>query len=220
MGYAPPTKTAADVFRDVKRKFGDESGVQLEEADLYAWLNEAQIRINDENRVVKAKSSISSVAGQRAYSLASLPIQKLDSLHYAGVRVPNMSFAQAEETIIKTDPSGTLVQAVPALWYEYAGEVTFWPTPGSVETITAYYTKLPTKILAEATLLELPDEYFEDVVNYVLKQAYEMDEDWEASQVKSQQLSESLLKRGEEERTAQNMTYETITVVDDYYGGY
>ena len=72
----------------------------------------------------------------------------------------------------------------------------------------------------EATLLELPDEYFEDVVNYVLKQAYEMDEDWEASQVKSQQLSESLLKRGEEERTAQNMTYETITVVDDYYGGY
>ena len=218
MAYGPPTKTVGDVMRVVKRQFGDESGVQLEDADIAGWINDAQSRINAENKVLKAKSSSSATPGTAVYTFPSLDIQQVESLHFAGRRVPNMTFAQAEETVSQSDPDGTLTADEPVLWYEWGGSFTFWPTPSTAGAIDIYYTVAPTLVTTtEADLLSLPDDYFMDVVAYVLQQAYEMDEDWPASQAKEQQLMNSLARRGEEQRTAQNMTYETITVVNDYY---
>lgn len=34
MSYSSPTKTVGDVYNQVKRAFGDESGVQLTNADI------------------------------------------------------------------------------------------------------------------------------------------------------------------------------------------
>lgn len=220
MGYGPPTKTFADVQRAVQRQFGDESGVQLEDPDIAGWVNDAQVTINSLNKVLRASGSLPSVAGQGAYSLATIdpPIQQIESLHYNGMRIPNMTFAQAEETVSQSDPNGEMSSDSPTLWYEWGGSVTFWPKPESIQTIMVFYTAMPTPITASpGDLLSLPDDYFQDIVAYVLKQAYEMDEDWEASNAKAQQLDASLVERGERERTAQNMTFETITVVNDYY---
>jgi hypothetical protein len=47
-----------------------------------------------------------------------------------------------------------------------------------------------------------------------MQQAYEMDEDFQNSAAKMQQFEAGLNEKSEEERTAQNMTYETITTYD------
>lgn len=223
--YSTPTKTVADVIRTVQRQFGDESGVQLADADIAGWINDAQMQINIINKVLRAKGTLPSVANQKSYSLATLTPkpQQIEALHYNGVRVPNMPFPQYEETVTQADPNSTQTAAIPVMWTEWAGTFLFWPAPRDVQTIEVYYTAQPTVLavspVVPANLLSLPDDCFQDVVRYVLQQAYEMDEDWTASNTKAQQLADSLTLRGEKERTEQDMTFQTVTVVDDdsYY---
>ena len=216
--YGNPTRTVGDVFTAVKRQFGDESGVQLADNDLVMWINDAQDEINNRNSILKAKSSGTSVAGQGDYSFSTIipsaQIHKIESIHYDGVRLPNMSFAQAEERIFAADPQRTQ-SGTPVLWYEWAGALTFWPTPDAAKAIDIYFTAKPARVNSTlSTPLSVPDKYYRDVVRYVLQQAYEMDEDWQASQAKAQQFDSSVNSMGEEDRTAQNMTYDTITVYD------
>lgn len=213
VGYGSPTRSVGDVAQVVKRQFGDESGVQVDDNDILEWVNDAQEEIVTRNKILKAKSTTPSVAGQADYNWPAVPIHQIESLHFKGQKIPNMVFAAAEEKIMAADPEKSLT-GDPEFWYEWAGTFTFWPAPADVANIDIYYTAKPTKIVSTADMLGVPDKYYRDVVRYVLQQAYEMDEDWTASQTKGQQFDTSLNQMGEEERTAQNMTYDKIIVVD------
>lgn len=215
MSYGSKTRLVSEVITAVQRQFGDESGVQLENTDVIRWINDAQDIIVAKNKVLKAKSTTPSVEGQAAYTFPSDNIHQIESIHYNGYRVPNMSFPEAEEQIFQADPNSTTV-GNPVLWYEWAGTFTFWPAPGEVQNIDLYYTQRPAPVTLISDVLSLPDKYYQDVVRYCMQQAYEMDEDMANSQAKGQQFDASLNEKSEEERTAQNMTYETITTVDDY----
>lgn len=215
MSYGSKTRLVSEVITAVQRQFGDESGVQLENADIIRWINDAQDIIVAKNKVLKAKSTTPAVAGQAAYTFPSDNIHQIESIHYNGYRVPNMSFPEAEEQIFRSDPAAVSV-GEPLLWYEWAGTFTFWPAPSDTKNIDLYYTQRPTRVTASSNTLSVPDKYYQDVVRYCLQQAYEMDEDMQNSQAKGQQFDASLNEKSEEEHTAQNMTYSTITVYDDY----
>ena len=215
MSYSPPSRLVSEVMTAVKRQFGDESGVQLEDADLIRWVNDAQDVIVAKTKVTKAKSSIAATPNQAAYTFPSENIHQIESIHYDGNRIPNMSFPEAEEYIFSSDPEQVAFGS-PVLWYEWAGTFTFWPAPDDVKNIDLYYTKRPTRVTTGTDLLSLPDKYYQDVVRYVLQQAYEMDEDLGSAQAKGQQFEASMNEFSEEDRTAQNMTYNTITVYEQY----
>lgn len=215
MSYGAKTRLVSEVITAVQRQFGDESGVQLENSDVIRWINDAQDVIVAKNKVLKAKSTTPSVAAQGSYTFPSDNIHQIESIHYNGYRVPNMPFTEAEEHIFQNDPLSTAT-GDPVLWYEWAGTFTFWPAPNDVKNIDLYYTQRPAPVDATSDVLSLPDKYYQDVVRYCLQQAYEMDEDMANSQAKGQQFDASLNEKSEEERTAQNMTYEKITVYNDY----
>lgn len=213
MSYSLPTRLVSEVITAVERQFGDESGVQVNSEDVIRWINDAQDIIVAKNKVLKAKSSSSSVVGQAAYTFPSDNIYQVESIHYKGYRVPNMSFPEAEEHIFAADPLAQLT-GDPQIWYEWAGTFTFWPTPQTAETIDLYYTQRPAKVTSTTDTLTVPDKYYQDIIRYVLQQAYEMDEDMQNSQIKAQQFEDSLNNMSEEDRTAQNMTYSVITTYD------
>lgn len=216
MSYNNPTKTVANVANSVKRLFGDESGVQLVDNDIITWTNEAQQAIADSTKVLKAKATTSMVAGTNTYSLSSITpkILQIESLLVNGRRIGNMSVAQAEETISQSDPLAE-EEGFPAFWYEWAGEITFWPKPNLNAEILIRYTANPDVVSALTDLLSLPDEFFSDVVNFVLKRAYEMDENESMMNYKRQEFENSMMELTDEERQAQNMTYETLTVYEN-----
>ena len=214
MSYGAPTYTVQDVFSRAMRTFGDESGVQLETTDLLRWINDGQRDIVQRESILKAKSSVMSTAGVASYSWPAENILSIDSLHYDGQKIANMSFAQAEQDVIGDQPSNTADQ--PIIWYEWAGQFTFYPIPETSKQITIYFTKAPAAVTAPTDLLSIPDRYFNSLLQYVLQQAYEMDEDWQASDAKSKQYNESLAILSDGERTAQNMTYGTITEIWPY----
>lgn len=207
------TRVVSDVITAVKRQFGDEAGVQLSDSDIIRWINDAQDVIVSKNKVLKSKSTSAAVSGQASYTFPSDNIYQVESLHFNGYRVPNMTFPEAEEHIFASDPLNVAL-GDPVLWYEWGGTFTFWPTPNSTSSIDIYFTKRPTPVTTTASVLSLPDKYYQDVVRYVMQQAYEMDEDFQNSSAKMQQFEAGLNEKSEEERTAQNMTYETITTYD------
>ena len=210
MGFTAPTRTVQDVKKSVARQFGDESGVQLEDADIFMWVNDAVDEIVKRSQPTKSRSSISSVVGQADYSLAALRISQLEAIHYDGRRIPNMPYPNAEEEII----GQVAPLSEPVLWYEWAGTITLYPTPPTVKTIDVLYTMQPISVTSLADILPLDDKYYNDIVNFVLQKAYEMDEDWQASQFKEKQFSDSINAMGEAERASANMTYSTITIYD------
>ncbi len=72
------------------------------------------------------------------------------------------------------------------------------------------YIAQPTDITSTSSdVLSLPDETFTDIVNFVLMKAYEMDENPQMMAVKQAEYSASVAERGETERLAATMTYET-----------
>jgi len=209
MTYYSPTKTAQDVHDYVTRVFGDESGVQLTNADIIRWINDGQLSIADTNHVLPATATMAITAGTATYSLTSITpkIDEIASILLNGRRVGNIPIAQAEESISLADPEGVEVGA-PQFWYTWAGDITFWPKPGQNYTMTIRYIALPDEVTQLTDTLSLPDDCFTDIVNYVLVKAYEMDENTELMAAKAQELAQSLAERGEKERSAQTMTYE------------
>jgi hypothetical protein len=219
MVYAPPTKTVQDVAVVVKRTFGDESGVQLVDSDILRWVNEAQTEINSKNKVLKKRASLPAVPGQSAYILPSTyRIRQIEGVHFDGSPIKPFTFSQAEQEILAFDPK-LEQEGIPDSWYEWAGEITLWPKPNANKLITVYFTEEPEQLTDITDTLSLPDKYFIAIRDYVLAQAYEMDESMDVALRKQEQFGTSVLEMSEEERTSQNMTFQSITLVDywDHY---
>ena len=211
MSYSAPTKTVGNVYDAVKRIFGDESGVQLTNADIVRWINEAQVDVSKQNQILQTTATIAVVANTATYSLTSVSpaIDSVASLLLDGRRVGNIPISQAEESISLADPEGTETGA-PQFWYAWGGDITFWPKPNKDYTMLIRYIAQPANVTTTTTdVLSLPDETFTDIVNFVLMKAYEMDENPQMMAVKQAEYSASVAERGETERLAATMTYET-----------
>lgn len=210
MSLRPSTKKFSDVTQYVKRQFGDEAGVQIEDADIARWVNQAQQEIVNVNKAIKAKASMPSVVGQASYTFPDIKIQQIESLHYDNARLENMPFAEAERWILSQDPSQT-EQGTPLFWYEWAGDLSLWPKPDSERQITLYFTAYPVDMTgALDQAISVPDKFFNAVLDYAMMKAYELDEDMQASQMAEQRFRAAIESQVEDERQSQNMTYPVI----------
>ncbi len=215
--YSPPTRTVQEVIDYIERVFGDESSVQIEQADLIMFINNAIDEINTQNRVLKESVEFPSVDGVSVYTFPERRILQIEAILFDGLLVRNVSYAHALENFIGMVPTtGIADTGHPLYWWEWAGKFTFWPIPGE-GTIQLDYTVRHTPITAddlEATL-PLPDKYYTDILAGVLRQAYDLDEQPELAGAQNERMLASLSRKAEEERTAQKMYYETITLIDE-----
>lgn len=207
------SKTFQDLMTEIKRLFGDESGVQLTDTDIARWGTEAQVVIVRHIGVLKAKSTIAATPGKAAYDFPSLNIQQVASLHVDGRLIPNVPFQQAEQLMTQSpDPSST---GAPQMWYEWGGEFTLVPTPDSPVQITMYYTASPEPLTGNpAQVIGLQDTVYPMIVDYVMMKAYEMDENFQASQLADQRFKDALGSQYGSDREAQDMAYPVIQEVE------
>lgn len=212
MTYSSPTRTVGEVFRAVKRTFGDESSAQLEDSDIVRWINDAQDEINNKNRILKEQADLPATLNQNSYTFPARRIHQIEALLFNGKLIRNVTYSQALENYIGITGE---VSGIPEVWWEWGGKFTLYPTPNADGTITMLYTVRPQPIDGTLTTkLSVPDKYYQDVVRYVLQQAYLMDEALDLSADQARQFNLSLEDKNEEERTAQHMTYQTITFID------
>jgi len=215
-------KSVADVLTAVKRQFGDESGVQINDADIIRWANDGQREIVDTNTLVNAKVATTDViAGQDTYSMLTDPnidnIANITSIRYNGIVLRPITVQQAEDwgTTSPDRESGT-----PLGWYYEEGNVVLFPTPSVAvnDGLKIRFTAYPDKLVSNGDKLGIPDSYFNALVQYVIAQAYELDENAQMSQMKLAQFEKSLGMR-QNKTTMQGSTYPTIRLdgEDAYY---
>jgi len=217
MGLRPNTYTYGQLSVEVKRLFGDESGVQLEPGDILRWANQGQQEIVTRNKVLKARADTPTVAAQDLYTFPDQDIYEVSSILLNGSPLPNIPYAEAERQILAYDPAKTEA-GQPQFWYTWGNEFWLWPVPDKVYTMRMLYSKSPPMLTgSDAEVLSVPNEYFSVLVDFILAKAYEMDEDWTASNAKSTAFENGIAVQGEKERDSADLAYPVIAEVDYSY---
>lgn len=207
--------TGAAVADRVKRQFGDESGVQVVDADIIRWINDAQREIARVNSLLQAVGTINVVSGQTEYPFPS-NVLNLISLKYNGKKLQGYNLLDFEEYLLNSDPLAEAVGDPTLFVIERNNIIRLYPTPDVNLTngLRIVYIARPTDIAVLGDNLTLPDEYFNRIVEYVLQQAYELDEDWNAAANKAAQFTGGLSLLQESQAWDRRETYPTITVLD------
>ncbi len=208
----------SDIKTRVKRQFGDESGVQITDADILRWINDAQREIVKRNEGLLEVTALANATKDiQEYTLPT-NLLILRSLKYKDFSTPSyyylrgVSFTEFNEYIDGWD--GSSDRGTPIVFSVFSGKYQVFPTPAVDLTngFKLYYNRRPTDVTADGDTPDLPDLYHESIVKYCVAQAYEIDEDWDGVSLKTSQMEADIAGlRGRMDWKAQD-TYPTITV--------
>jgi hypothetical protein len=215
------TKTTKDVADRVKVSFGDTSGSQITDAMIIRWINDGQQEIVNNNAILKDTKFSNVIANQADYSFPNDRVQYIEALYIDGRPVRNVTPQEFREYILREDPNLIAKADVPLLYQERAGIITFYPTPQKSFTngLKMEFVKQPTAITAinDSTILSIPDRYQNELVSYVMAQALELDENFDAAEVKRGHFREGLDRQYLRENTSQISKYPQVMADPDDY---
>jgi hypothetical protein len=215
------TRTTQDVAERVKVSFGDTSGSQITDTMILRWINDGQQEIVNNNAILKDTRFASIVAGQADYSFPSDRVQYIEALYIDGRPVRNVSPQEFREFILREDPNLIAKADIPLLWQERAGIITFYPTPQKAfaNGLKMEYVKQPTPVTAisSSAILSIPDRYMNELVAYVMANALELDENYNAAELKRGQFREGLDRQYLRENTSQISKYPQVMADPDDY---
>lgn len=216
-----------DVVTRIKRTFGDEAGVQVTDEDIIRWINDAQEKIVLENEgLMETTASAATVQGQMEYNVPN-DMSVLRSLKYRGYRLKPMSFAEFNEYIdgySAPDNVSPYGPGIPEVFMVWNGKITLFPKPNESlnDGLTIYYIRHPESVGNLADALTVPLQYHNAVVKYCLKEAYELDEDYQKAQTVKEDFDNDVMKLNDRNKWISQEYYPRITTLpeDENYGNY
>lgn len=202
----------SDIKTRVKRQFGDESAVQIQDADIYRWITDGQkaIVIQNEN-VLQTSVTTLSVAGQMAYTMPA-DIVHLNSVTYKSITLKKMTLQEFELYMDGWEDSTLYSPGIPTCYHPYASTFVLFPAPQlSNESIKIFYSKLPASVTSDGDALSLPLQYHEAIVTYCLQQAHQLDENEASSNARGVELQNTINSLRDRETYAEDQFYPCIT---------
>lgn len=211
----------SDIITRVRRTFGDEAAVQVQDADVIRWINDAQLEIVKHNDAALQKTSfINLVANQSSYTLPTdlflirtLRYRFSDMLSFSNLVYRNMQ--EFDESIDGWDGSA-YNNGNPIYYTMYEGKALLFPTPNQSVTngLKVLYNQKPTDVVNTGDSLSLPIIYHNTVVKYCMWQASLLDEDHEPAQMYGATFQQDMNKLQGREVNEATATYPSITVMD------
>lgn len=209
----------SDIFIQVKRQFGDESGVQLTESDILRYINEGQRQIVMQNEgLLEKTATANAVVGQQEYDppvdmliLQGISYKSPDDVAY--YKLKGLSYQQFNEYVDGWD-GDAYSRSTPLVYSVFASKILLFPIPDRSKTsaIKVFYNRTPVDVAASPDTPDLPLLYHDALVKHCLKMAYEMDEDWDAAQAKGSQLDADVAVLRGREGWKNEEVYPTITI--------
>lgn len=178
------TKTGQAVATDVQNKFGDVGQVQITDAMLLSWINSGQKEIAATGLTIEGNAVTNLLAGVSTYDLSAVAaaIRSVSQITVNGQFVEMLQWPEFSQFVgSNTDQSDySTIASI------YAGKLVLWPAPKSslVQGLNIFYTAFPADLGSLAAALTIPDRYFQALCDWVLAQALELDENFDAGQVK------------------------------------
>ena len=175
----------SEISTRVKRLFGDQANVQIDDTDIIRWVNDAQHELALQNQLFQTVASVSTVIAQATYTTPADGIT-LRAIEYNQSKLQALNYNEAEQYIVGTAQSTT--GGTPQQFWIWANTINLYPVPDSIGTLKIFYTRQPATVTLVTDTPELPLQYHNAIVQYCLKQAYELDENWQGVQIKSNEF--------------------------------
>jgi hypothetical protein len=210
-----------DIVTRVRRTFGDEAAVQVLDADVLRWINDAQVEIIKYNDAALQKTAfVNLVSGQSTYTmptdlmiLRSLRYKFSDMQSFNVLKFKNMQ--EFDDSIDGWD-GAAYSGGNPVFFTMYEGAAILFPTPN--QSVTGGLKVLYNQAAATVTLLSdglsLPAIYHNTVVKYCLWQASMMDEDQAPAALYRTDFQQDMDILENTEVADPVATYPTITVLE------
>lgn len=211
----------SDIATRVKRAFGDESSAQIQDADIIRWINDALREIAWSNDILQVRATAATVSNQAEYTLPT-NVLRLRSVKYQGLPLKGISLQEADSILGNYDDPLNVPTGIPTTFWVFAQSLRLYPTPatGGGADLTLYYTRTPNDLVTLADTPDIPVQYHNRIVEYCLTQAYELDDNYNAAQIKASQFQNGLERsRGEADFVPQDF-YPGITSLPGDYGDY
>lgn len=224
--------TVGDVIERVQRQFGDESGVQVTNADVIRWIDDAYREVALQNEDIHYRNIYPtytrndariSLDGNSAYQIYALYYRQdgasnfYEKLKYLNP-VEMDEYLPGWQTINEGTPFNRNLPVGTPQFYtrSFSGSLIVYPAPEFETDPQAFMATIyaasfsPSGSLNED--LDLPEHLHNLVVEFCLMKAYEMDEDWQAAQVKAEYVQSTLDFNAGRDAWVERDTYPTITV--------
>lgn len=218
--------TVSDIFTRVQRTFGDEASVQVTEADVIRWINDAQREaVMQHEGLLMTEGFISTVAGTAEYTLPTncftLSVVAYKDNADASYYPLRFLTVQAMNEYAGGWDGNDFSAGYPQVFTKDTNDkIILFPRPDNTVTngIKLTYSRFPTDLTANTDSIDLPHYYHSYVEAFCMMKAYEMDEDWEAAQVKAQLLQSTLDFNNNRESWFGRETYPSVTpMLEDYW---
>jgi hypothetical protein len=219
--------TVQNIMDRVRRLFGDESSVQIEQQDLFNWINDAcrEVVMQHEN-LLQTSTLIDAVAGQYLYDVPvgcfSINLIKFrdtdDPLgSYYALRFMGSAMMNANADGWQGNAYGTGVPQV--FTRANAGQFAIFPAPESsrVGAIEVVYARYANDVTSLADPIDLPPYYHSYVEHFCMMKAYEMDENWDGADRKAQLVQSTINFNNGRESWFGRETFPTIAVNPEDY---
>src|SRR5688572_25874627 len=125
------------VLRKVKRQFGDEYNIIINDQDIFDWANEAQMQIIRE-------TATNDITVSRAAN--TFPITLADRVKIKRVQINNKALVQTSLPELDLSDADVDQEGTPVYWYTSGGQVLLWPKPASTDTYNILVTYIKTPI--------------------------------------------------------------------------
>jgi len=225
--------TLSDIITRVQRAFGDMAQVQVTQADVIRWVNDAcrEVAMQHEN-LLQATTTIASVAGQQSYdspddclAVNSVFFRQSDDTNASYYALRFVAQAQLNQEINGWQGGsngGDYGTGIPQYFARginasAGSDPTFliFPAPNAsrADAIKITYSRYPADVQELADVIDLPAYYMTYVNEYCMMKAYEMDEDWAAVDRKAAIVQSTLDFNNNREQWFGHETYPVVTTL-------
>jgi hypothetical protein len=168
----------SDIRTRCQRIFGDDANIQLLDSDVISWINDAQRQIAVQTELLQVRAVTDVVAGVMDYDKPS-NILNLRSVRNNGIKLQGLSLAEADDQFPLYDQTANQETGQPLFYWSWGTHLSIYPVPTASQSggLTMLYTRQPVPVVLLTDVPELPEMYHDQIISYVLKTAYEMDDD-------------------------------------------
>lgn len=215
--------TVGEIFTRVKNLFGDQDGLQITEAMCINWINDAMREaVMQHDNLFPEEAFIATVVDQSDYSLPS-DLLSLTHVWYTDndtyYVLKWLSPTEFNEYIdgFTGDYYGA---GFPLVYTRFTnGTIKLFPKPdvSTANGLKIVYNRYHTPVAASGDTPETPQYYDSYLEHFCMMKAYELDENWEASDRKAQLVQNTLDFNNNRDAWYGRETYPTVMpVAEDY----
>lgn len=158
----------ATIANKVKRTVGDEGGIMIKDADIWGWIDEAQMEIL---RVTGAITTEATIAANTFPWNIPATWLKTKRVTYANRPLRLITLDELDALNINAADG----KDTPTMYYHTASTIRLYPEPlvGDTTSVVIFYSGTAATIVSAAVPLSVPVSNHVDVIEFCLKRAYE-----------------------------------------------